>query len=63
MLYIVMLFMIVPLVSTLDGMDNARYNWESGAAFGFLLLAFTSIVVWLGLKLSGQTLTSAVAKS
>ncbi len=40
-----------------------RYNWESGAAFGFLLLAFTSLVVWLGLKLSGQSLSSTVAKS
>ena len=41
----------------------SRYNWESGAAFGFVLLLFTSIVVWLGLKLSGQTLSSTVAKS
>jgi len=130
LVYTVILFMIVPLVSTLDGMDNAmieagynlggngptvlrriiipyampgivsgcivvfmltagsyltpillggknsswfteqiydqfitRYNWESGAAFGFLLLAFTSLVVWGGLKLSGQTLNSTVAKS
>ena len=38
-----------------------RYNWESGAAFGFLLLCFTSIVVWVGLKgLTGQTLSSTV---
>lgn len=130
LVYTVILFMIVPLVSTLDGMDNAmieagynlggngltvlrriivpyampgivagciivfmltagsyltpillggkysswftetiyeqfitRYNWESGAAFGFLLLAFTSVVVWIGLKLSGQTLAGTVAKS
>lgn len=130
LVYTVMLFMIVPLVSTLDGMDNemieagfnlggnrftvlrriiipyampgivagcivtfmltagsyltpillggknsswfteqiydqfiTRYNWESGAAFGLLLLAFTSIVVWLGLKLSGQTLSNTVARS
>ena len=130
LVYTVVLFMIVPLVSTLDGMDNdmieagynlggnsltvmrriiipyampgivsgcivvfmltagsyltpillggknsswfteqiydqfiRRYNWESGAAFGFLLLAFTSIVIWLGLKLSGQTLSSTVAKN
>jgi len=130
LVYTVILFMIVPLVSTLDGMDNAmieagynlggngrtvlrriiipyampgivsgcivvfmltagsyltpillggknsswfteqiydqfitRYNWESGAAFGFLLLAFTSLVVWGGLKLSGQTLNSTVARS
>jgi len=41
----------------------SRYNWESGAAFGFVLLIFTSAVVWLGLKLSGQTLSSTVAKS
>lgn len=130
LVYTVILFMIVPLVSTLDGMDDAmieagynlggngptvlrriiipyampgivsgcivvfmltagsyltpillggknsswfteqiyeqfisRYNWESGAAFGFLLLFFTSVVVWLGLRLSGQTLSSTVARS
>jgi len=130
LVYTVILFMIVPLVSTLDGMDDAmveagynlggngptvlrriiipyampgivsgcivvfmltagsyltpillggknsswfteqiyeqfisRYNWESGAAFGFLLLFFTSVVVWLGLMISGQTLSSTVAKS
>lgn len=130
LVYTVMLFMIVPLTSTLDGMDDAmveagynlggsgftvfrriiipyampgivsgciivfmltagsyltpvllggknsswftqtiydqfitRYNWESGAAFGFLLLIFTSFVVWIGLKLSGQTLSSTVARS
>lgn len=130
LVYTVVLFMIVPLVSTLDGMDNAmieagynlggngwtvlrriivpyampgivsgciivfmltagsyltpillggknsswftetiyeqfitRYNWESGAAFGFLLLAFTSAVVWLGLKLSRQTLAGTIARS
>lgn len=130
LVYTVILFMIVPLVSTMDGMDDAmieagynlggsgptvlrriiipyampgivsgcivvfmltagsyltpillggknsswfteqiydqfitRYNWESGAAFGFLLLIFTSTVVWLGLKLSGQTLSNTVARS
>lgn len=128
LVYTVVLFMIVPLVSTLDGMDKSmieagynlggngptvlrriiipyampgivagcivvfmmtagsyltpillggknsswfteqiydqfitRYNWESGAAFGFILLAFTSLAVWLGLKFSGQTLNSTVA--
>ncbi len=40
-----------------------RFNWESGAAFGFLLLAFTSFVVWLGLRLSGQSLANTVAKT
>jgi spermidine/putrescine transport system permease protein len=28
-----------------------------------LLLVFTSLVIWLGLKLSGQTLANTVAKS
>ncbi len=130
LIYTVILFMIVPLVSTLDGMDDSlveagfnlgggratvlrriiipyampgivagcivvfmltagsyltpillggknsmwfteqiydqfitRYNWESGATFGVLLLVFTSAVVWLGLRLSGQTLAGTVAKS
>lgn len=129
LVYTVVLFMIVPLVSTLDGMDNSmieagynlggsrltvfrrivlpyampgivagciivfmltagsyltpillggknsmwfteqiyeqfvtRYNWESGATFGMLLLIFTSFVVWLGLRLTGQSLASTVAK-
>lgn len=34
-----------------------RFNWEQGAAFGFLLLGLSSFIVWAGLKLSGQTLT------
>ena len=129
LVYTVILFMIVPLVSTLDGMDDAyleagynlggsrftvfrriilpyampgivagciitfmlaagsyltpillggknsswftaqiynqfitRYNWEAGATFGILLLAFTSLVVWLGLKITGQSLASTVAR-
>lgn len=129
LVYTVVLFMIVPLVSTLDGMDDAlleagynlggsrltvfrriivpyampgivagciitfmltagsyltpillggknsswfteqiynqfitRYNWEAGATFGVLLLGFTSLVIWLGLKLTGQSLATTVAK-
>jgi len=31
-----------------------RFNWEQGAAFGFLLLALSTAIVWVGLKLSGQ---------
>ncbi|HTP72045.1 MAG TPA: ABC transporter permease [Burkholderiaceae bacterium] len=31
-----------------------RFNWEQGAAFGFLLLALSTLIVWLGLTLSGQ---------
>jgi len=37
-----------------------RFNWELGSAFGFLLLVLSSIIVWLGLRLSGQTLSQAV---
>lgn len=129
LVYTVVLFMIVPVVSTLDGMDNSlieagynlgggrltvlrrivipyampgivagciivfmltagsyltpvllggkysmwfteqiydqfitRYNWESGSTFGVLLLAFTSLVVWLGLRLSGQSLANTVGE-
>jgi spermidine/putrescine transport system permease protein len=129
LVYTVVLFMIVPLVSTLDGMDDSlieaglnlggsrftvfrriiipyampgivagciivfmltagsyltpvllggknsmwfteqiydqfitRYNWEAGATFGVVLLAFTSAVVWAGLRLSGQNLASTVAR-
>lgn len=128
LVYTVVLFMIVPLVSTLDGMDDSlieaglnlggtrltvfrrivvpyampgivagciivfmltagsyltpvllggknsmwfteqiynqfitRYNWEAGATFGVLLLGFTSAVVWVGLRLTGQNLASTVA--
>ncbi len=31
-----------------------RFNWEQGAAFGFMLLVLSSAIVWAGLKLSGQ---------
>ncbi len=31
-----------------------RFNWEQGAAFGFLLLGLSTAIVWIGLKLSGQ---------
>ena len=37
-----------------------RFNWEQGAAFGFLLLGLSSFIVWAGLKLSGQTLSRTV---
>ena len=33
-----------------------RFNWPQGAAFGFLLLALSSAIVWAGLRLSGQPL-------
>ena len=31
-----------------------RFNWEQGAAFGFLLLALSTAIVWVGLALTGQ---------
>ena len=31
-----------------------RFNWEQGAAFGFLLLVLSTVIVWLGLALTGQ---------
>jgi spermidine/putrescine transport system permease protein len=37
-----------------------RFNWELGSAFGFLLLALSSAIVWIGLRLSGQTLSATV---
>ncbi len=33
-----------------------RFNWELGAAFGFMLLILSSLIVWAMLKLTGQTL-------
>jgi len=33
-----------------------RSNWELGAAFGFMLLFLSSVIVWGTLKLTGQTL-------
>jgi len=37
-----------------------RFNWELGAAFGFLLLGLSSLIVWAGLKISRQTLTETL---
>jgi spermidine/putrescine transport system permease protein len=39
-----------------------RFNWELGSAFGFVLLVSSSIIVWIGLKLSGQSLSSSLAR-
>ncbi len=40
-----------------------RFNWEQGAAFGFLLLGLSTLIVWLGLKLSGQRLGEVMQQS
>ena len=34
----------------------ATFNWNEGAAFGFLLLLLSSGIIWLALKLTGQKL-------
>jgi spermidine/putrescine transport system permease protein len=127
LVYTSMLFMIVPLISTIDGMDDAlieagydlggdhysvlrhivipyampgimagsiivfmlclgnyltptllggkngqwftaqiysqfitRFNWELGSAFGFILLVTASFIVWVLLRLSGQSLSKSV---
>jgi spermidine/putrescine transport system permease protein len=38
----------------------ASFNWNQGAAFGFLLLALSSTIVWAGLRLTGQRLSQVV---
>ncbi|MDO6589932.1 ABC transporter permease [Loktanella sp. D2R18] len=39
-----------------------RFNWELGSAFGFLLLALSSSIVFIGLKLSRQSLTETMGR-
>ena len=39
-----------------------RFNWEQGAAFGFLLLGLSTAIVWVGLKLSGQRFGEVMAR-
>jgi len=34
----------------------ASFNWNQGSAFGFLLLLLSSLIIWVGLKLSRQKL-------
>ncbi len=34
----------------------ASFNWNQGSAFGFLLLALSSLIIWAGLKITGQKL-------
>ncbi len=34
----------------------ASFNWNQGAAFGFLLLVLSSLIIWVGLKVSRQKL-------
>jgi spermidine/putrescine transport system permease protein len=36
------------------------FNWNQGSAFGFLLLAMSSLIIWAALKLTGQELKDVV---
>jgi len=38
----------------------ASFNWNQGSSFGFLLLLLSSLVIWAGLKLTGQKLSKVV---
>ena len=38
----------------------ASFNWNQGSAFGFLLLVLSSLVIWVGLKLTRQKLSKVV---
>jgi spermidine/putrescine transport system permease protein len=40
-----------------------RFNWEQGAAFGFLLLVLSTVIVWAGLKLTGQRFGDVMRRS
>jgi len=40
-----------------------RFNWEQGAAFGFLLLGLSTLMVWLGLKVSGQRFSDVMRRT
>ena len=40
-----------------------RFNWEQGAAFGFLLLVLSTAIVWLGLDVSGQRFGDVMRRS
>lgn len=39
----------------------ASFNWNQGAAFGFLLLLLSSAIIWVGLKISKQELGKALS--
>ncbi len=40
-----------------------RSNWEQGAAFGLLLLALSSAIVWAALRLTGQELGQVMRRT
>ena len=40
-----------------------RFNWEQGAAFGFLLLVLSTAIVWVALLLTGQRLADVMRRA
>lgn len=40
-----------------------RFNWPLGAALGFILLGCSTLLVWGGLRLSGQRLSTAMRQA
>ena len=40
-----------------------RFNWEQGAAFGFLLLVLSTVIVWAALLLTGQRLGDVMRRA
>lgn len=40
-----------------------RFNWEQGAAFAFLLLVLSTLMVWAGLKLTGQAFGATMRRA
>lgn len=40
-----------------------RFNWEQGSAFAFLLLGLSSLLVWVGLKLTGQRFADSMRRT
>ncbi len=39
----------------------ASFNWNQGAAFGFLLLILSTLIIWIGLKVTRQNLSRALS--
>jgi spermidine/putrescine transport system permease protein len=40
-----------------------RFNWTQGAAFGFMLLLLSTLIVWIGLRLTGQGFSETLRRS
>ncbi|MCP4077837.1 MAG: ABC transporter permease [Gammaproteobacteria bacterium] len=39
----------------------ASFNWNQGAAFGFLLLVLSTLIIWIGLRVTRQNLSRALS--